>query len=228
MKLAYITSPLRGTIEENTKAADRYCEYAAGCGVVPLSSYRMFTAFLHDALPAQQEQELQMSLELLRRCGELWACGDEISQKMHGEIALAENLHIPTVYVLDRYIEENLKIRQEHEPLGKDDCIPQSYKMDYENRVLVLNPESLAFKYRNAENSLWIAYNGFGCTYGARGQAVFAKSLFSGEQSRWERADFLGIAKQESLKQWLENTPVKNEQTQAALYETERDEAMEL
>ena len=230
MKLAYITSPLRGTIEENAKAADRYCEYAAGCGVVPLSSYRMFTAFLHDALPAQQEQEqeLQMSLELLRRCGELWACGDEISQRMQGEISLAENLHIPTVYVLDRYIEESLKIRQEHEPLGKDNCIPQSHKMGYENRVLVLNPESLALKYRNAENSLWIAYNGFGCTYGARGQAVFAKSLFSGEQYHWERSDFLGIVRQESLKQWLENTPIRNEQAQAVLYEPEQDRALEL
>jgi hypothetical protein len=228
MKLAYITSPLRGTIEENAKAADRYCEYAVGCGVVPLSSYRMFTTFLHDALPAQQEQELQMSLELLRRCGELWACGDKISQRMQGEISLAENLHIPTVYVLDRYIEESLKIRQEHEPLGKDNCIPQSHKMGYGNRVLVLNPESLALKYRNAENSLWIAYNGFGCTYGARGQAVFAKSLFSGEQYHWERSDFLGIVRQESLKQWLENTPIRNEQAQAVLYEPEQDRALEL
>jgi hypothetical protein len=187
----------------------------------------MFTAFLHDAAPSRQEQELQMSLELLRRCGEVWACGDEISQRMQGEIALAENLHIPTVYVLDRYIEENMKIRQEHEPLGKDDCIPQSNKMDYENRVLVLNPEVLTSKYRNAENSLWVEYNGFGCTYGARGQAVFAKSLFSGEQSRWERADFFGIVKQESLKKWLENTPVKNELARTAIYEQEQDEALE-
>jgi hypothetical protein len=182
MKIAYITFPLRGTIAENAKAANRYCEYVAGYGIVPLAPYRMFTAFLHDAAPSRQEQELQMSLELLRRCGEVWACGDEISQRMQGEIALAENLHIPTVYVLDRYIEENMKIRQEHEPLGKDDCIPQSNKMDYENRMLVLNPEVLTSKYRNAENSLWIAYNGFGCIYGARGQAVFAKNLFSGEE----------------------------------------------
>lgn len=56
-----------------------------------------------------------------------------------------------------------------------------------------------------------IAYNGFGYTHGARGQVVYAKSLFSGQECRWERADFLGIVKTESLKKWLENTPVKNE-----------------
>ena len=169
-----------------------------------------------------------MSLEMLRRCEEVWTCGDEISQRIQGEIALAENLHIPIVYVLERYIEENLKIRQEHEPLEKGDCIPKSNELNYENRILVLNPEALTSRYRNAENSLWIAYNGFGCIYGAKGQAVFAKNLFSGEESHWERRHFLGIVKQDSLKQWLENTPVKNELTQSILYEPRRDEELEL
>lgn len=119
-------------------------------------------------------------------------------------------------------MEEGLKIRQENKALGMEDCIPKSNETDYENKILVLNPEVLIANRRTAENSLWIAYNGFGCTYGARGQAVYAKSLFSGQECRWERADFLGIVRPESLKKWLENTPVKNEMAEELINEQEQ------
>jgi hypothetical protein len=156
-----------------------------------------------------------------------WVCGDEISQGMQGEIDLATKLHIPTIYVLDHHIEEGLKIRQSSKALGMDDCITGSDRDDYENKILVLNPEALISNCRTAENSLWVAYNGFGCTYGARGQAVYAKNLFDGREARWERADFLGIVKPESLKKWLENTPVKNELAETLILEQEKSEDLE-
>ena len=227
MKLVYICSPLRGAIEENIKKAHRYCEYAAGCGVIPLAPHTIFTAYLQDTIPEQRAQGLKMGLELLKRCDEIWVCGDEISQGMQGEIDLAAKLHIPTIYVLDHHFEEGLKIRQSSKALGMDDCITGSNRDDYENKILVLNPEALISNCRTAENSLWVAYNGFGCTYGARGQAVYAKNLFDGREARWERADFLGIVKPESLKKWLENTPVKNELAETLILEQEKSEDLE-
>jgi len=227
LKLVYICSPLRGAIEENIKKAHRYCEYAAGCGVIPLAPHTIFTAYLQDTIPEQRAQGLKMGLELLKRCDEIWVCGDEISQGMQGEIDLAAKLHIPTIYVLDHHFEEGLKIRQSSKALGMDDCITGSNRDDYENKILVLNPEALISNCRTAENSLWVAYNGFGCTYGARGQAVYAKNLFDGREARWERADFLGIVKPESLKKWLENTPVKNELAETLILEQEKSEDLE-
>ncbi|OLN26573.1 DUF4406 domain-containing protein [Desulfosporosinus metallidurans] len=228
MKLVYICSPLRGVVEENIKKANRYCEYAAGCDTVPLAPHAIFTAYLQDNIPKQREKGLEMGLALLRRCDEMWCCGDEITQGMQGEIDLATKLNIPIVYVLDHHMEEGLKIRQENKALDTEDCIPRSNEMDYEDKILVLNPEALMTSRRTAENSLWIAYNGFGCTFGARGQAVYAKSLFSGQECRWERADFLGIVKPESLKQWLENTPVKNEIAETLINEQEQHLEMTL
>ena len=227
MKLVYICSPLRGAIEENIKKAHRYCEYAAGCGVIPLAPHTIFTAYLQDTIPEQRAQGLKMGLELLKRCDEIWVCGDEISQGMQGEIDLAAKLHIPTIYVLDHHFEEGLKIRQSSKALGMDDCITGSDRDDYENKILVLNPEALISNCRTAENSLWVAYNGFGCTYGARGQAVYAKNLFDGREARWERADFLGIVKPESLKKWLENTPIKSELAEMLILEQEKSEDLE-
>lgn len=227
MKLVYICSPLRGAIEENIKKAHRYCEYAAGCDVIPLAPHTIFTAYLQDTIPKQRAQGLKMGLELLKRCDEIWVCGDEISQGMQGEIDLAAKLHIPTIYVLDHHIGERLKIRQNSKALGMDDCITGSDRDNYENKILVLNSEALISNCRTAENSLWVAYNGFGCTYGARGQAVYAKNLFDGREARWERADFLGIVKPESLKKWLENTPVKNELAESLILEQEKSEDLE-
>ena len=227
MKLVYICSPLRGEIEENIKKAHKYCEYAAGCDVIPLAPHTIFTAYLDDTIKEQREQGLKMGLELLKRCDEIWVCGDEVSQGMQGEIDLATKLNIPTVYVLDRHVEEGLKIRQNSLALGVDDCLSGSNQQNYENKILVLNPEALISSCRKAENSLWIAYNGFGCTYGARGQAVYAKSLFDGHESRWERADFLGIVKPESLQKWLENTPIKNELAESLVMDRNHCEDME-
>ena len=227
MKLVYICSPLRGVIEENIKKAQRYCEYAAGCNVIQLAPHAIFTVYLNDNILEQRAQGLKMGLELLKRCDEIWVCGDEISQGMQGEIELATQLHIPTVYVLEHHIEEGLKIRQESKALGIEDCLVESYQENYENKILVLNPEALISNCRTAENSLWVAYNGFGCTYGAKGQAVYAKNFFDGHESRWERADFLGIVKPESLKEWLINTPIKHELVGTLMHEQEKNEDIE-
>ena len=221
MRLVYVASPVRGDIEENLKRANRYCEYVAGCGHIPVAPHLAWQGFLQEDIPGNREKALAMGLKLIEYCSELWVCGDEISQGMQGEIDFAERINKPVMYILQDRIDEDLKIRQSLEPLSADDCISGSDKMNYENKIIVLNPETFMEDARNAQNSLWIAHFGNGCRYGAKGQAVYAKNLFDGRECRFERHEFHGIVKPESLYQWLNDMPVRNEMAYAYAHEAD-------
>lgn len=189
-----------------------YCAYAASCGVIPLAPHTIFTQYLNDAVPEQREQGLRMGHELLERCDELWVMGDTISQGMKDEIGLATFLQLPILYVSDDMVKNQTMIRQSDRPLDINDCIPDSSQYNYENQFLVLKPGvSSKGEDMTADDSIWYARNGFGCIYGARGQAVYAESLLTGKYIHWERHDFCGIVKSESLKEWLLDKPVRNE-----------------
>ena len=211
MRLVYISSPLRGDMEKNMEKAKDYCAYAASCGVIPLAPHTIFTQYLDDAEPEQREQGLRMGRELLKRCDELWIMGDTISQGMQEEINLAKSRHLPVLYVFEDMVRNKRMIRQLDRPLDRNDCIPGSNQCNYENQFLVLKPE-VCSKDRDmtADDSIWYARDGFGCIYGARGQAVYAESLLTGEYIHWERHDFCGIVRPESLTGWLLDKPVRN------------------
>ena len=153
-----------------------------------------------------------MGHELLERCDELWVMGDTISQGMKDEIGLATFLQLPILYVSDDMVKNQKMIRQSDRPLDINDCIPDSSQYNYENQFLVLKPGvSSKGEDMTADDSIWYARDGFGCIYGARGQAVYAESLLTGKYIHWERHDFCGIVKPESLKEWLLDKPVRNE-----------------
>ncbi len=212
MRLVYICSPLRGDMEQNISRAHEYCAYAADCGVIPLAPHTIFTNYLDDRNPEQRQRGLSMGLELLKRCDEMWIVGGTVSEGMKGDLALAEKEHIPRLYVSDEMVRAKHKIRQDNEPFVYGDCIPGSEKTNYENQILVIKPEAFADKNSvTADDSLWIAHGGFGCTYGARGQSVFAESLLSGEKARWERFDFYGVVSPVNLLLWTFDKPVHNE-----------------
>lgn len=121
-------------------------------------------------------------------------------------------LQLPILYVSDDMVKNQKMIRQSDRPLDINDCIPDSSQYNYENQFLVLKPGvSSKGKDMTADDSIWYARNGFGCIYGARGQAVYAESLLTGKYIHWERHDFCGIVKPESLKEWLLDKPVRNE-----------------
>lgn len=90
MKLVYICSPLSGDMEKNKQKAIEYCSAATRMGAIPLAPHTIFTQFLDDNVPEQRRQGLKMGLELLKKCDELWVCGDVISEGMRGEIAFAK------------------------------------------------------------------------------------------------------------------------------------------
>ncbi|WP_154466078.1 DUF7768 domain-containing protein [Eisenbergiella porci] len=208
MRLVYISSPLRGDMERNIQRARDYCAYAASCGVIPLAPHTIFTQYLDD---------------------DLWVVGSTISSGMQEEIELAKKLYMPIFYVPEEQVREKVKIRQQDRLLGLDDCIEGSSKRGYEGQILVLKPEAYGSSMDlTADDSLWYARDGFGCTYGARGQAVYAENLLDGRYIHWERKDFYGIVKTESLAAWLADKPIRSEAAEAALEAAVQDLAPEL
>ncbi|MSS89951.1 hypothetical protein FYJ45_17175 [Eisenbergiella tayi] len=195
-------------MERNIQRARDYCAYAASCGVIPLAPHTIFTQYLDD---------------------DLWVVGSTISSGMQEEIELAKKLYMPIFYVPEEQVREKVKIRQQDRLLGLDDCIEGSSKRGYEGQILVLKPEAYGSSMDlTADDSLWYARDGFGCTYGARGQAVYAENLLDGRYIHWERKDFYGIVKTESLAAWLADKPIRSEAAEAALEAAVQDLAPEL
>ncbi|MDR3587332.1 MAG: DUF4406 domain-containing protein [Desulfosporosinus sp.] len=100
--MVYICSPLRGNVERNIAKAVGYCRFATTRGVLPLAPHIIFTQFLDDEVSGERELGLQLGLEILKHCSELYVFGDRVSDGMSGEIKVANQLGIPIQYFTDR------------------------------------------------------------------------------------------------------------------------------
>lgn len=87
-------------------------------------------------------------------------------------------------------------------PLTDVDCIPGSRQMDYNNRLIVLKPESLAAYARTPDNQLLLVTGGNGARPDARGSAVFCYEVSTGKHCRWERHHVAGILDPEKIPPW--------------------------
>ncbi|GAB7057755.1 hypothetical protein JCM16163A_45040 [Paenibacillus sp. YK5] len=67
--------------------------------------------------------------------------------------------------------------------------------MRIDNQVVVIRPEWLRPEYRTAVNQLVLALSGFGTFAYSRGRAVYVLNLYTGEEARWNREDFMGSDK---------------------------------
>lgn len=47
-----------------------------------------------------------------------------------------------------------------------------------------------------------LAESGFGCSPNARGRSILCVCLGDGEQTRWNRSEFIGVLKDEFLPDW--------------------------
>ena len=74
--------------------------------------------------------------------------------------------------------------------------------MDYEGQVLVMSPDTLREECWDARNQVWLGEGGFGCSPTASGRAVYATCLGDGEQTRWNRDDFIGVLDEQYLPDW--------------------------
>ncbi|MCL2072071.1 MAG: DUF4406 domain-containing protein [Oscillospiraceae bacterium] len=102
MKRIYICSQYAGDIETNVKNARRYCQFVAECGFNPIASHLLYPQFLDDNSPQERQLGLELGLDLLRVCDELWCFGERISNGMKDEIAKANEWGIVVRYSEDK------------------------------------------------------------------------------------------------------------------------------
>lgn len=103
--------------------------------------------------------------------------------------------------VLDGFVSQFRKVQDELHMFERSHCDPMAGQ-ELESQILVMSPFTLKESYWAPENQLWLATGGFGCNPTAAGRAVFATCLGDGEQTRWNREDFIGILKEEYLPDW--------------------------
>ena len=104
--------------------------------------------------------------------------------------------------ILDGFISNYRKLVMDLGMFDQKQCEPDSSELDYTGKVLVLSPNTLKEEYWSPENQLWLAESGFGCSPTARGRSILCVCLGDGEQTRWNRNDFIGVLKDEYLPDW--------------------------
>lgn len=103
----------------------------------------------------------------------------------------------------DLFLNESRKLWQGLGLFDSSQCeSEQEGQLNYEGKVLVLWGDVLKDQYKTPEDQLFLAESGFGCTPNARGRKVFGKFLKDGEETNFQRGDFIGILKEEHLPEW--------------------------
>jgi hypothetical protein len=91
-------------VDYNIATAQFYCQFATGQGVVPIAPHIYFTQFLDDDEPNERLMGLEMGLDILRNCVELWVFGNRITEGMRGELEVADQLGIPVIFYTNRCV----------------------------------------------------------------------------------------------------------------------------
>lgn len=88
-KLCYICSPLRGDVKGNIARANLFSRFAFDHGHLPIAPHTIFTQYLDDVEATERSAAMEMGLQLLAMCDELWVFGTQISEGMKREIEFA-------------------------------------------------------------------------------------------------------------------------------------------
>ena len=98
--LIYVCSPYAGK-EDNYKRAQRYGQYVARKGGIPIIPHTMLHGVLDDVVPEQRAAGLEAGRRLLKMCDAVWVFGgkESASACMAAEISLAGDIGIPVQYV---------------------------------------------------------------------------------------------------------------------------------
>ena len=111
-KLIFVSSKLRGDMENNMKLAECLCPIVTLKGHIPVAPHIYFTRFLDDRSQNERELGLACGLELLKLCQEIWVFNlDGISEGMQREIDFAKKLGKKVVYLSS--VDE-----EQHEDIG--------------------------------------------------------------------------------------------------------------
>ena len=80
--VVYLASPYRGAIKQNEAFARLAMTYAIRSGAVPVAPHLFYPQVLNEHKMEDRALGMKLGLELLKRCDELWLCGDEQSSGM--------------------------------------------------------------------------------------------------------------------------------------------------
>jgi len=93
-RAVYVCSPFRGDVEANVRQAERFCRFVYEQQGVPFAPHLLYPRFLDDDDPDERRAGLNMGIEVLKRCDELWAFGEPTAGMTH-EISAAITLGKP-------------------------------------------------------------------------------------------------------------------------------------
>lgn len=78
MKKIFVCSPLRGNVVLNLNRAIEHCRYVARCGHIPIAPHVYFTRFLNEDIEEERRMGIEMGIELMGDCQELWVFGEGV------------------------------------------------------------------------------------------------------------------------------------------------------
>jgi len=90
-------------------------------------------------------------------------------------------------------------------PIMLDKVRRITHSDNIEGEIIVVDPESLRREYQVATHQLKLCTGGFGSHANSRGSACFCTDLYSGESSRFERSDIIGVISKEDLPDWAKH-----------------------
>lgn len=114
--------------------------------------------------------------------------------------------------------------REAWQKLGLFDASHCSEDNDYAGKLLILKPSVLKDEFKASDYQLFYAESGFGCSPTASGRKVFGKFLKDGENTSFNRSDFLGVIKDECIPEWAaeklaELNPLGDPEISALVYD---------
>ena len=89
-----------------------------------------YPQILNDSIPEERETGIRLGLEILKRCEEIWICGDRISTGMKREAAYAKDRGIPVRWISVCEIMENQTVQEIGEVIREGPETSQSHQKD--------------------------------------------------------------------------------------------------
>lgn len=87
-------------------------------------------------------------------------------------------------------------------PVIEKGFVPVNYTDDLNGKVIVIRPDVLKREYRRSTRQYQLCTGGFGASPCSRGSACYCTNIYTGEKSRFERRDVLGIVHEDQMPDW--------------------------
>lgn len=125
-----------------------------------------------------------------------------------------ENVQVSNDYIsiLESYsnrIKEQVNVliekRTDFKPISTGMYNQITPETNLEGAIVVMDLKKLYRECQTPENQLYFAKSGFGTQPNSRGRAIFATNLYTMEEARFNRDDFIGVMYFDKLPEWAKN-----------------------